>query len=45
MASKLQFVSELANQTAYTVTRNVNSWKSYLDTSSRLYKQVFLRKI
>ena len=41
MASKLQFVSELANQTAHTVTRDVDGWKRYLTTASRLYKYPF----
>ncbi len=40
MASKLQFVSELANQTAHTVTRDADGWKRYLTTASRLYKDV-----
>ena len=41
MASKLNFISDLANQTAQTVTRNVDSWKRYLTTASRLYKYRF----
>ena len=41
MASKLQFVSELANQTAHSVTRDVDGWKRYLTTASRLYKYPF----
>ena len=41
MASKFQFVSELATHTAHTVTRDVDSWKRYLTTSSRLYKYRF----
>ena len=41
MASKLQFVSELADQTAHNVTRNVDGWKRYLTTASRLYKYPF----
>lgn len=40
MASKLQFISELANHTAQTVTRDVDGWKRYLTTASRLYKGV-----
>lgn len=40
MASKLQFVSELADQTARTVTRNTAGWKQYLTTAARLYKDV-----
>ena len=30
MASKLQFISELASHTAQTVTRDVDGWKQYL---------------
>ena len=41
MASKLQFVSELASHTAQTVTRDVDGWKQYLTTASRLYKYRF----
>ena len=41
MASKLQYVSELADQTAHNVTRNVNGWKSYLSVAARLYKYDF----
>ena len=41
MATKLQRVSELADQTARTVTRDVSAWKCYLGTSSRLYKYPF----
>ena len=41
MANKLQLVSELANQTAHTVTHSVDGWKRYLSTSSRLYKYPF----
>ena len=40
MATKLQRISELADQTAKIVTRDVNGWKSYLAVSSRLYKDV-----
>lgn len=36
MANKLQLVSELADQTAHAVTQNVDNWKQYLDTASRL---------
>jgi hypothetical protein len=38
MARKLQLVSELAGQTARNITRDVDGWKQYLDTASRLYK-------
>ncbi len=41
MASKLQFVSELANQTAHNITQDVDGWKRYLSTASRLYKYPF----
>ncbi len=41
MARKLQLVSELAGQTAREITRNVDGWKQYLDTASRLYKYKF----
>lgn len=41
MANKLKFVSELADHTARSVTRDPNSWKRYLDTASRLYKYRF----
>ena len=41
MAAKLQYVSELAGQTAREVTKNVDSWKRYLTTASRLYKYPF----
>ena len=41
MARKLQLVSELANQTARNITRDVDGWKQYLDTASRLYKYKF----
>ena len=35
MASKFQFVSELADHTAHTLTRDAGSWKSYLNTAAR----------
>ena len=38
---KLQMVSELADRTAREVTRDVQGWKQYLDTASRLYKYKF----
>lgn len=41
MARKLQLVSELADQTARNITRDVGGWKQYLDTASRLYKYKF----
>ncbi len=41
MARKLQLVSELANQTAHNITRDVDGWKQYLNTASRLYKYKF----
>lgn len=41
MASKFQFVSELADHTAHIVTRDAGSWKSYLNTAVRLFKYSF----
>lgn len=41
MASKLQYVSELAGQTARAVTKDVDGWKRYLTTAARLYKYPF----
>jgi len=41
MARKIQLVSELAGQTARSVTQDAGSWKQYLDTASRLYKYSF----
>lgn len=41
MASKFQFISELADHTAHSVTKNAAAWKNYLDTASRLYKYSF----
>lgn len=41
MARKIQLVSELADQTAREVTQNVDNWKHYLHTASRLYKYSF----
>lgn len=38
---KLQTVSELADRTAREVARDVQGWKQYLDTASRLYKYKF----
>ena len=43
MATKLQRVSELAGQTAQTVTRDADGWKSYLAVAARLYKDVFCK--
>ena len=40
MATKLQRVSELAGQTARSVTRDADGWKSYLDVAARLYNDV-----
>lgn len=37
MASKLQFISELAGHAARTVTHSVDGWKQYLDTAARIY--------
>ena len=41
MASKFQFISELADHIAHSVTKNAVAWKNYLDTASRLYKYSF----
>lgn len=41
MARKLQLVSQLADQTARDITRDVDGWKKYLDSASRLYKYKF----
>ena len=41
MARKLQLVSEMADQTARSITRDAGGWKQYLDTASRLYKYKF----
>ena len=41
MARKIQLVSDLADQTAREVTQNVDNWKHYLHTASRLYKYSF----
>ena len=40
---KLQLISQLADQTAHAVTRDVDGWKRYLTTASRLYKDVFCK--
>ncbi len=40
MASKLQRISELANQTTQAVTRDANGWMQYLATASRLYNDI-----
>ena len=41
MANKLQYVSELADQTAHKVTNSTAEWKRYLAVSSRLFKYPF----
>ena len=41
MATTLRYVSQLANQTARVVTQDVESWKKYLTTASRLYKYAY----
>lgn len=41
MATTLRYVSQLADQTAGTVTQNVDNWKDYLTTASRLYKYTY----
>ena len=41
MASTVKLTSELAARTAHAVTQDVESWKQYLTTASRLYKYPF----
>ena len=41
MASKLQYISQLADRTAHNVTRNVDEWKSYLSVAARVHKYSF----
>ena len=41
MATTLRYVSQLASQTANAVTQDVESWKKYLTTASRLYKYAY----
>ena len=41
MATTLRYVSQLASQTASAVTQDVESWKKYLTTASRLYKYAY----
>lgn len=41
MATTLRYVSQLANQTARAVTQDVEHWKKYLTTASRLYKYAY----
>ena len=41
MANKLQLISNLADQTAHNVTRNVDAWKRYLNTAATIYKYPF----
>ena len=41
MASTVKLTSELAARTAHAVTQDVESWKQYLTTASRLYKYRF----
>ena len=41
MATTLRYVSQLASQTASAVTQDVESWKKYLTTTSRLYKYAY----
>ena len=41
MASKLQYYSAVAEQTAKKIAANRGEWTNFLDTSSRLYKYSF----
>ena len=41
MATTLRYVSQLAGQTARAVTQDVENWKKYLTTASRLYKYAY----
>ena len=41
MATTLRYVSQLASQTASAVAQDVESWKKYLTTASRLYKYTY----
>ena len=41
MATKIQRISDLADQTAHAVTHSVESWKRYLNTAARIYKYSF----
>ena len=43
MATKLQQVSELADQTARSVTRDVAAWTQYLNLACRISKDVFCK--
>ena len=36
MANKLQYVSDLADQTAHTVTHSIDGWKRYLGQAAQL---------
>ncbi len=40
MTTKLQRISTLAAETAYAVTKDADSWMRYLETASRVYKDV-----
>lgn len=40
---KLRRVSELAGETASAVTQSVGTWKRYLSTAARIYKDVFCK--
>ncbi len=43
MASTVKLTSELAARTAHAVTQDVESWKQYLTTASRLYKMYVVK--
>ncbi len=41
MASKLQTISELSDQTVQRVTQSEDDWKQYLATAARIFKYPF----
>lgn len=41
MARKIDFISQLSEQTARDIVKNGEEWKRYLNTASRLYKYPF----
>ncbi len=45
MASKLQTISELSDQTVQRVTQSEDDWKQYLATAARIFKYPFDEQI
>ncbi len=43
MASKLQTISELSDQTVQRVTQSEENWKQYLSTVARIFKDVYCK--